>query len=251
MAALLFEHTHEPIEIFGRSTIGGGRIGLRGANPVDEDVEVVQPAEQVLQVLELFHPSRRPGSPQLLVNLESVSQLLGRHADGVQAVGQVDSAGALDGLGETRGPMADAACGLGDSRLTRPAVGVLGLEMADAPSQLVELHRLQDCQHRDTPGLTLACETASEVRDGSLRYRATLGELAQVRERDVYLAYGAERPRHAPHLFLGAPERVVASAGAGDRQRLAQPTRGDARLVNRRLVAGLCGRHRIEQRREA
>jgi hypothetical protein len=169
----------------------------------------------------------------------------------MEAIGQEDGPRVLHRVAQADGTPIDPADGGGKSRVPRPAIAVSGLQMGDPPPQLVELYGLQGLEHGDPASATLALETAPHVDHGPRRNRAALGELGQVCKRDVDLAHRAERARHAPHLLLRTPERVVAASGGRDRQRLAQTARGDACLVHGRLVSGLCRRHGVEQRRQA
>ena len=77
-----------------------------------------------------------------------------------------------------------------------------------------------------------------------------LGELVEVRQRDIELAHRPERARHAPHLPAHAAEAMLMDRDAQDWQRFAQAPGRDARLMHRSHVARLRRRHRVDECRQ-
>src|SRR5690606_36383909 len=77
--------------------------GLGTPNVLDENLEIVQAPQAVLQPLEDADLRDRARAPEVALDLQRVAKLLGRNANGVQALREVQASGMCDRGFERRG----------------------------------------------------------------------------------------------------------------------------------------------------
>ena len=157
----------------------GVSFGLHAARAVDQDLEIVHAAQQILLRLQPVQLRGRSRARQLALNLERVAQLLGGDAHPVEAIGQVDPAGMLD-----RGAQLDgASLGLRGGFSERAPLRHRARRRrgdADQPlAQLVELRGLDRGQHLATPLLPLVVHRFANAGDGAHGSGALFGQLVQ------------------------------------------------------------------------
>ena len=93
----------------------------------------------------------------------------------------------------------------------------------------------------------MVCRTRASAPADRMRRPASSSRCVK---RDIELADRTERSRHAPHLPAHASDGLRIDRHPEHGQRLTEPPGGDARLMHGTHIAGLRGRHRVDQRRE-
>jgi hypothetical protein len=231
-ADLLVEHQRQRLDFpVGLDAPPG--LGRQGPGAVLQHFQVVQPAEEVLQRLQPRHGSARPQPGELPRQLEGVPQLLGGDANRVDPFGDVDRPRLPDGRPEPLGPAGDAR---GEHEL--PLGGRLpAVELRHVPvDPLGQTIGVDLAQHREHLGAAARPFALQPVPDAPKRLlvRGVDGaELLDELQRDVQLAHAAERARHAAHPAPQLPQAGGPGRAPQDRQRLAQPPRGDTGVVDR------------------
>jgi hypothetical protein len=204
-----------------------------------EHLQIVQPAQSVLDPFQLTDERSSRPEPTFRRNLQAVAQLLGGYANPMEAVRVVDLPGlvhchtqALGALGEPRRERSSPAFrlgilqGLGHRRKT--------------PIQLVDFHPVQPFQHRRAALLALFDDVGPDFLERGLGERVSGGEIVEDLEGDVQLPDGAQGAGQLTDfqvglLRLGAPDVL-----RQHRDRLAEPPRRHSGLVDAYAVPSNC-----------
>ena len=104
LAAFGLEAPHQAIELARQPQVRPDWGSLHGAGARNEDLEVVHSSEQVLRLLERTNRSHRSRAAQVANQLHRIPQLLDGYANLVQAIGQVNAGGVVDGRAQRRRP---------------------------------------------------------------------------------------------------------------------------------------------------
>lgn len=223
----------------GRELVG---VRVRAARGMDhgrvrpQHVQVVQLAEDFLHRLEAGHEARRRRQAQLADELEGVAQPLGFDPHRVDALDDEDRAGHVDRLVQPP-RLIDGSPDQDLARVPGHRAAALDvLEAADALPQPIEealrprpVHRLAQAPQG---GRALGFEMLPQR--GQTGIASAAGAIGEAGEGDVELA---QRPERARQLLQPLHQPAALAAAERQRDRLAQPPRGDARLVHRVDVA--------------
>jgi len=205
----------------------------------------VHAAKQVLHTFQRADAGFRARTSQVADDFERIPQLFHGNPDLVQSVGQVDGAGGVNGRLDPLGAASRSPAGSDD-----PCLAIDGIfDLADLALQDLQRLSLQplhvdvvDLRRRlalqDVP---LVGDRRAQRRDRAGGHASAPGEFLEHQQRHVEFAHRPEHPGEASRRPLETPAGL---SRRDERQRFAQPTRSDARLMHRTHITVACaGQH--------
>lgn len=221
----------------------------------------MNPSEEILGALQCPDAHHGTRCTQVACHLHGITQLL--HCDSyiVQAIGQIDPGGILDGGAQPLGPLRRTPVGRRHPRRVGPPAqpGTLRDRAGDGGivfprpghrllAELLEITVAKPSYHLRVQTPALLLDKRAQAIEAAARHVAAGAEHVEHVEDDVELPdrpQGARQPTHAPR------ELSAAHTVDDERQRLTEAPGRDPRLMNRVHIALLSARDSAGQRPQA
>ncbi len=235
VAAFILERAREDVEpaVGQRPDL---RFRLHRGDMDLQHLEIVQPAQRVLRLLDRAQRSGRGLAARLERQLHRVAKLLRGNPDLVELLGRIHVSRLSDGGAKKLRPLHQPR-----TERVAPLLRVgLGQFLGHRRQPAIELGQvdvLDPLEHFRPAFVALEHDVRADLLERGTRQRIARRQLVEDLQRHVELAHGAERFRQPPNLALRLLRLRALHARGQHGQGFAQPPRRDAGLMDAARLA--------------